>query len=127
MGEVANMHGYRKTGWCAQQLPKMVVLSMARFRFSGHNLRIQTGRHEGLPRNVRSCRRRKRLFDEDFVAPKVDDEHLLLLCESTKNIRLHIAGLPMSNLRNLMQCEDVGNVARFVHECMERVDNSHTG
>jgi hypothetical protein len=26
-----------------------------------------------------------------------------------------------------MQCEDVDSVAWFVHECMERVDNSHTG
>jgi hypothetical protein len=35
--------------------------------------------------------------------------------------------MPMSSLRNLMQCEDVGSVAWFVHECMERVDNSHAG
>jgi hypothetical protein len=33
----------------------------------------------------------------------------------------------MSSLRDLMQCENVGSVAWFVHECMERVDNSHTG
>jgi hypothetical protein len=25
------------------------------------------------------------------------------------------------------QCEDVISVAWFVHECMERIDNSHTG
>jgi hypothetical protein len=37
------------------------------------------------------------------------------------------AGLPMSSLRHLMQCEDVGSVEWFVHECMGRVDNSHTG
>jgi hypothetical protein len=39
--------------------PKKIVLSMARFRLSGHNLRIETGRHEGLPRNERSCCRCK--------------------------------------------------------------------
>jgi hypothetical protein len=61
------------------------------------------------------------------VAPIDDEEHLLFSCESTKDIRLRFAGLPMSNLRDLMQCEDVGNVAWFVHECMGRVDNSHTG
>jgi hypothetical protein len=27
----------------------------------------------------------------------------------------------------LMQCDIVGSVAWFVHECMERVYNSHTG
>jgi hypothetical protein len=64
---------------------------------------------------------------EDFVAPIDDEEHLLFSCESTEGIRLRFAGLPMSSLRNLMQCEDVDSVAWFVHECMERVDNSHTG
>jgi hypothetical protein len=54
------------------------------------------------------------------VAPIDDEEHLLFSCEST-------TGLPMSSLRNLMQCEDVGSVPWFVHECMERVDNSQQG
>jgi hypothetical protein len=35
------MHGYLLTGLCALQLPKKVVLSMARFRLSGHYLRIE--------------------------------------------------------------------------------------
>jgi hypothetical protein len=39
MGEVANMYGYLTTGWRALQVPKKVILSMARFRLSGHNLR----------------------------------------------------------------------------------------
>jgi hypothetical protein len=48
---------------------------------------------------------------EDFVAPIDDEEHLLFSCKSTKDIRLLFAGLPMSTLRDLMQCEDVGSVA----------------
>jgi hypothetical protein len=40
---------------------------------------------------------------------------------------LRFAGLPMSSLRDLMQCEDVGSVAWFVHACMERLDDSHAG
>jgi hypothetical protein len=75
LGEVANMHGYLSTGLCALQLPEKVVLSMARFRLSGHKLRKETGRHEALPPNKRSCRRRKRLLGEDFVAPIDDKEH----------------------------------------------------
>jgi hypothetical protein len=62
LGEVAKtMHGYLSTGLCALHLLKKVVLSMARFRLSGHNLRMETGRYEGLPRNERYCRRCKRL------------------------------------------------------------------
>jgi hypothetical protein len=86
-----------------------------------HNLRIETGRHEGLPRIERSCRRCKRMSGEDFVAPTDDEERLLFSCESTKDIGLRCAGLPMSSLRDLMQCEDVGSVAWFVHECTEGV------
>jgi hypothetical protein len=52
------------------------------------------------------------------VAPIDDEERLLLLCEGTKDIRLRFAGLPMSSLRDLMQCEDVGSVDWFVHEGM---------
>jgi hypothetical protein len=68
----------------------------------------------------------QKTFGEDFVAPIDDKEHLLFSCESTKDIRLRFAGLHMSSLRDLMQCEDVGSVAWFVNECMERVDNSLT-
>jgi hypothetical protein len=67
------------------------------------------------------------LLGEDFVAPIDDEEHMLFSCESTKDIRLRLDGLPMSSLRILMQCEDVDSVVWFVYECMERVDNSHTG
>jgi hypothetical protein len=116
------LHGYLLTDLCA--LPKEVVRSMARFRLCGHNLRIETGRHEGLPRNERSCRRCKRLLGDDFVAPIDDEEHLLFSCKSTTtDERLRFAGLPMPNLRDLMQCENVGNVSWSVHECMERVNN----
>jgi hypothetical protein len=74
---------------------------MARFRLSGHNLRVETGKQEGLPRYERPCRRCKRPLSEYFVA-SIDDE-------------------------DLMQRKDVGSVACFVHECKGRVDNSHTG
>jgi hypothetical protein len=116
--------------WCHLRVVVGLLLhplSMASFRLSGHDLRIETGRHEGLPRNERFCCRCKRLLGEDFMAPIDYEEHLLFSCESTKDIRLRFAGLSMSSLRKLMQCEDVGSVAWFVHECMERVDNSHTG
>jgi hypothetical protein len=75
------MLGYLKTGWRALQLPKQLVLSIAGFRLSCHELRLETGRHEGLPRNERSCRRCKRLLGEDFVAPIDDEEHLLFSFE----------------------------------------------
>jgi hypothetical protein len=64
---------------------KKVVLSMARFRLCSHNLRIETGRHEGLPRNERSCRRCKGQLGEDFVAPIDDEKHLVFSCETTKD------------------------------------------
>jgi hypothetical protein len=59
---------------------------MAIYRLSGHNLRIETGRLEGLPHNERSCHRCKRLLGEDFVAPIDDEEYLLFSCESTNDL-----------------------------------------
>jgi hypothetical protein len=94
MGEVANMHGYLTTSLPALQLPRKVSLTLARPRLSGHNLRIETGKNEGLPRNERSCHRCKGLLGEVFVVPKDDEEHLFFSCESTKDIRLRFAGLP---------------------------------
>jgi hypothetical protein len=63
------------------------------------------------------------------VASTDDEEQLLFSSESAKDLRMRFAGLPMSSMRDLMECEDVGSVAWFVHECIERVplriDNSH--
>jgi hypothetical protein len=61
MGEVANTHGHLLPGWRALQLPEKVALSMAKLCLSGHNLRIETGRHERLPRSERPCRSCERL------------------------------------------------------------------
>jgi hypothetical protein len=69
------------------------------------------------------------LSGEDFVAQVDDEKHLLFSCESTKVALCWPAHVCEEKIRNLMQFEDVGSVAWFVHECMERVDNfpSHTG
>jgi hypothetical protein len=48
---------------------------------------------------------------------------LIRIAVGEQNIRVHC----MLILTDLMQCEDVGSVAWFVHECMERVDSSHSG
>jgi hypothetical protein len=77
-------------------------------------------RCESIARHERSCRRCKRPLIEDFAAPIDDEEHLLFSCKSTKDIWLRFAGLPMSSLRDLMQCEDVGSVAWFVDECIKK-------
>jgi hypothetical protein len=74
-----------------------------------------------------SCKSIKDIRLRFACLPIDDEEHLSFSCKSIKDIRLRFAGLPMSSLRNLMQCKDVGSVAWFVHECMERADNSHTG
>jgi hypothetical protein len=64
---------------------------------------------------------------KEIVAPIDDKAHFLFSCESSKVIRLRYDDLSMSNLGDLMQCENVGNVAWFVHECMEkgRVENNN--
>jgi hypothetical protein len=62
----------------------------------------------------------KRLLGEDFVAPIDDEEHLLFFLREYQRHKvalgwreslLQVTGLPMSSLRDLMQCENVGSVA----------------
>jgi hypothetical protein len=64
-------HRYGVQTFC---IPRLVESLTCNVRFYPS---FETGRHEGLPRNERSCRRSKRLLGEDFAAPMDDEEYLL--------------------------------------------------
>jgi hypothetical protein len=65
---------------------------------------------------VQGCVADAKMLGEDSVAPIDDEEHMLFSCERTKDIRLYFAGMPMSILRDTMQCDDVSSVAWFVYK-----------
>jgi hypothetical protein len=62
---------------------------MARFRLSGHSLRIETGRHEGLPLSERSFQGCKRESGEDWWQQKTTKN----ICCFVKEYRRHKVAL----------------------------------
>jgi hypothetical protein len=62
-----------------------LVLSMARFRLSSHNLGVELGRHQGVVWFARDC---KRCAASEMHDLPVDDEaHLLFSCPATAVVR----------------------------------------
>jgi hypothetical protein len=53
LGEESRPHSYLRTGL---RIPHFLVLSMARFRLSGHNLGVELGRHQGVVWFARDCK-----------------------------------------------------------------------
>ena len=122
------LHGYLKAGY---NIPKAVVRSMARFRLSSHNLRVELGRHNHVPYCDRFCtrcaavgiRRAQRAIGPQG-APIDDEQHVLGSCVGTSAIRMdpRFSALPVTDIRALMSRRDSQTVALFVHRCMCVVD-----
>ena len=102
------------------QLPGRVMRSMARFRLSAHNLRVETGRYEGIPWKDRLC-------DECacFWMRQQNEYHAVFECSATEDVRkeydelLRAARGDMKTLMNL----DHSRVARFIDACMTKFDS----
>ena len=110
-------------------MPKQIQKSMAQFRTSSHQLKIETGRHDKIPATHRFC---------DFCNNgEVDDElHMLLKCEYHVNdrkaflcsITTQSSNSSLSDLFEfIMSCKDpetVVSLANFIHKCFQSRKNS---
>jgi hypothetical protein len=119
LGEESRPHPYLRAGL---RIPNLLVLSMARFSRSSHNLGVELGRHQGVVWFARGCKRCAALGMHD--RPADDEAHLLFSCPATAVVRRErrFAQLPISSLQNLMCCRDVSGMALFVHKCMKIAD-----
>jgi hypothetical protein len=119
LDEESQPHPYLRAGL---RIPLSLVLSMARFRLSSHNLGVKLGRHQGVVWFARCCKRCAALGMHDL--PVDDEAHLLFSCPATAVVRReHRFGqLPFTPLQDLMCCPDVYEVALFVHKCMKIAD-----
>lgn len=119
----------RPASWCSEfhrmgGLSWAHVCSLLRFRLSAHNLRIATGRFQGLTRSDRICQ----------WCGQVDDEfHLVFECPTVQEVRVRFADLFV----DFGGCESLSGVSRvgrqmarfmnqdpvrvgaFVHECLD--------
>jgi hypothetical protein len=116
LGEESRPHPYLRAG---PRILHSLVLSMARFRFSSHNLGVELGRHQGVVWFAHGCKQCAALGMHDL--PVDDETHLLFSCPATAVVRRErrFAQLP---LQDLMCCGDVYWVALFVHKCMKIAD-----
>jgi hypothetical protein len=89
------------------RIPHLLMLSMARFRLSSHNFRVELGRHQGVVWFARGCKRCAALGMHDL--PVDDEAHLLFSCPATAVVRreCRFAQLPFTSLQDLMCCRDV--------------------
>jgi hypothetical protein len=67
------------------RIPHSLVLSMARFRLSSHNLGMELGRNQGVIWFARGCKQCAALKIHDL--PVDDEVHLLFLCPATAGER----------------------------------------
>jgi hypothetical protein len=123
------LHRYLKAGY---NIPKAVVRSMARFRLSSHNLRVELGRHTRVSYCDRFCTRcaavgirRTRGGIGPQCAPIDDEPHVLGSCVATNALRMdpRFSALPFTDIRALMSRRDIQTMALFVHRCMCVVDD----
>jgi hypothetical protein len=119
LGEESRPHPYLRAGL---RILHSLVLSMARFRLSSHNLGVELGRHQGVVWFARGCNRCAALGMHDL--PVDDESHLLFSCPAIAVVRRErqFAQLPFMSLQDLMCCRDVYMGALFVHKCMKIAD-----
>jgi hypothetical protein len=119
LGEESRPHPYLRVGL---RISHSLVMSMARFRLSSHNLGVELGRYQGVAWFARGCKRCAALGMHDL--PVDDKAHLLFSCPATAVVRQEhpFAQLPFTWLHDLMCCWDVYGVALLVHKCMNNAD-----
>jgi hypothetical protein len=82
LGEESRPHPYMRAGL---RIPHSLVLSMARFLLSSHNLGVELGRHQGVVWFARGCKRWAALGMHDL--PVDDEAHLIFSCPTSAVVR----------------------------------------
>ena len=105
-----------------RELPRPIILDMARFRTSSHRCRVETGRWD---RPVKHWRDRVcELCDAGAVQ---DEKHVLMECgdAALRSIRNNFSDLISDSdgcMSRLMGTHKTVALARFIHSCMRRID-----
>jgi hypothetical protein len=108
-------HVSRRKSALTLQLPDRVLRAFLRFRLGCHNLPIDQGRQQGLPRGQRICTR----CSLDVVG---DEHHLLFTCPAVQHVRqqfLHLFQHRQRSVQMFMWQDDLAGVARFVARALE--------
>ncbi len=76
-----------------------------------HNLKIETGRRNGIPAELRLCS-----CSENVVQ---DESHVLLDCSLTRDCRARYNTLDFSSLYALMESGEVKHLCGYIHDVLK--------
>ena len=97
------------------QLPHKQLRAFMRFRLGCHNLPIDRGRQQGIPRAQRICTR----CSLELVG---DEHHLLFTCPAVQHVRqqfMHLFQQGRRSVQTFMWQDDLQGVAKFVTRALE--------
>eukprot|EP00884_Botryococcus_braunii_P010673 jgi/Botrbrau1/19607/Bobra.0035s0084.1 len=96
-------------------LPNGTLRTFMRFRLGCHDLPIDKGRQQGIPRDQRICTR----CSLELVG---DEHHLLFTCPAVQHVRqqfMHLFQQRSRSVQTFMWQEDLEGVAKFVTRALE--------
>lgn len=92
-------------------VPDFKRQSLTRLRLISHNLKIETGRRNGTPAELRLC------SCEDNAVQ--DESHVLLNCSLSRDCRARYNTLDFNSLYTLMEGNDVKELCGYVHDALK--------
>eukprot|EP00884_Botryococcus_braunii_P003116 jgi/Botrbrau1/12805/Bobra.117_1s0021.1 len=99
--------------WLCMSVSKLRVFHS--FRMGFHNLPIDVGRRQGVPRSQRLC-------DTCQAGLVGDENHLVFSCSALQPIcdrYPHLFRSPFRSLRQFVWQDDLQSVFHFIHECFQ--------
>eukprot|EP00884_Botryococcus_braunii_P023249 jgi/Botrbrau1/9608/Bobra.106_2s0029.1 len=108
-------HVPRRKSALKLHLPNGTLRTFMRFRLGCHDLPIDKGRQQGIPRDQRICTR----CSLELVG---DEHHLLFTCPAVQHVRqqfMHLFQQRSRSVQTFMWQEDLEGVAKFVTRALE--------
>lgn len=92
-------------------IPDFYRVSFTRLRLMSHHLRVETGRWNRTPANLRTCP-----CDDTSVQT---EEHVLIMCPLSNNCRIRYGILDFRNIISLMNEKNhVTELCKYVHDTL---------
>eukprot|EP00884_Botryococcus_braunii_P005867 jgi/Botrbrau1/15281/Bobra.97_1s0007.1 len=108
-------HVPRRKSALKLHLPNCTLRTFMQFRLGCHDLPIDKGRQQGIPRDQRICTR----CSLELVG---DEHHLLFTCPAVQHVRqqfMHLFQQRSRSVQTFMWQEDLEGVAKFVTRALE--------
>ena len=96
-------------------IPDYKRQAFSRIRLMSHNLKIELGRWNRIPRELRIC-----ICNDNQIQ---DEEHVLLHCPLAEHIRIRYIDIDYTNIVNLFNEGSPKDICNYVYEIVEYFKN----